>query len=111
MPLIWRRFLDVTEYAPPGRLLHSSVILENKMYVFGGIKSITTITDNVLGDLWYLSIDSVLNNKASGRLSWKQLPPIAKSPSARFGHSALPINNTETIVFGGTDGQDTFDGV
>ena len=113
---IWRQFPYVKNLAPPGRIFHSSVIYKDKMFVFGGIHMdfTLTITDNVyvLDDLWYLNIDSVLNNTAGGQVAWKQLNRTRQSPSARFGHSALAItSNTEMIVFGGTDGQVVFDDV
>ena len=110
----WRQFPYVKELAPPGRIFHTAVVYKDKMYVYGGIDSTETRTNSVLDDLWYLHIDSILNNTAGGIVAWKQLNPTTESPSARFGHSALAIKNNsdhEMIVFGGTDGQAVFDEV
>jgi N-acetylneuraminic acid mutarotase len=112
---IWRQFPYVKEIAPPGRMYHTSVVYKDKMYVFGGINMTRPINFlNVLGDFWYLSIDSVISYSTSsgGNVEWKQLHSNNERPSARMGHSALPItDNTGMILFGGTNGQSVLDDV
>ena len=104
---IWKLYNDIADPTPPFRILHTAVVHENRMCVFGGLKSLSRLTNNSLEDLWCLDINSVLT---SGRLVvWKEQTLTRDHPQARFGHTALLINNnTGMIVFGGSDGRTVF---
>ena len=108
---VWNASFKDSETTPVGCLLHSAVVFEDKMYVFGGLTSIHTFTNcsSDHDELWSLNIDCVINEKTA---FWTKHTTIGNHPSSSFGHSAVLINNsTEMLVFGGTDGQTVLDDV
>lgn len=41
-------------------------------------------------------------------MTWLQGPEGIGSPSARYGHSAVLVNETKIFIFGGTNGREYF---
>jgi len=76
--------------APQPRQNHTAVIIDHKMYVFGG----TTTNKKVLGDMNVLDLES---------LTWSTAEPTGHPPSARYGHSCV-VYQKLLLVFGGFDG-------
>jgi N-acetylneuraminic acid mutarotase len=113
---VWKAFKNIADPVPPTRMFHTAVVYESQVYVFGGLNTGSTIkkiSEHVLDDVWCLNVSSVLRQSSTDRLvAWKQQIKTTYRPQARFGHTAVLINNnTEMIVFGGTDGQTVFDDV
>ncbi|CAD8073051.1 unnamed protein product [Paramecium primaurelia] len=83
--------VDTTGQKPQGRLQHSSVIYDHKIYVFGGEPD----RSHQLNDLYQLDI---------GNNVWTRLQPKGSTPSPRVSASAVMMNN-KIYLFGGYDGQ------
>jgi hypothetical protein len=88
---------------PSARWGHSAVFdfMNQRVAIFGGEDGTT-----FYNDVWVLDISKV------GSEVWTQLAPTGVPPGIRSFHSAV-INqwNGEMLVFGGTDGVQTFAGV
>jgi len=85
---------------PAPRHSHTSVVLDNKMVLFGGASSDGTL----LNDLWELSLRSIDKNHGNNFYLWKRLNPVCDIPPPREMHSmnVLPQQN---------DYDDAYDGV
>jgi len=81
---------EVKGTAPQPRQNHTAVIVNNKMYVFGG----TTTNKKLLGDMNVLDLES---------LTWSIAESTGHPPSARYGHSCV-VYQKLLLVFGGFDG-------
>jgi len=87
-------FLDTFTWAevktkgpiPMGRYRHSAVIIEDKMYIFGGYRS------KCLNDLHVLNLET---------LTWSEPNCIGEAPSARSSHSVCNVGK-KMILFGGS---------
>jgi hypothetical protein len=78
--------------SPGARYGHAAVVIDFKMYVFGG-KGDGGILYN---DLWCLDVE---------RWTWEMIPSsTAAPPSARFGHSMISVGD-KIALFGGWDGR------
>ncbi|XP_065558982.1 rab9 effector protein with kelch motifs-like isoform X2 [Artemia franciscana] len=71
---------------PPNRWNHATAVLKNSIYLFGGRNS-----ERIFADLWKLSLDTV---------SWEEILPSSKKPTALHDHSMVAWNNS-LYVFGG----------
>lgn len=72
---------------PVARHEHASIIIEDEMYVFGGLSK-DSLT---LNDLWCYNIKENY---------WRRITTESKSPSPRYGHTLGMIDNS-LIVYGG----------
>ncbi len=81
--------ISPTGSAPSMRYHHSAVAISGKMYIFGGATGLTDYNDL-----------TVFDPNAGSTGSWTTLSPSGTAPSARFGHSAVVINN-KMYLFGG----------
>eukprot|EP01133_Synstelium_polycarpum_P018218 gene18218-21787_t len=72
--------------APIGRYRHSAIIIEEKMYIFGGYRS------KCLNDLHILDLKT---------LTWSEPPQKGDAPSARSSHSVCNVGK-KMILFGGS---------
>jgi hypothetical protein len=78
----------------PARVIHSSVVFDNKMWVMGGGAS-----GGYLNDIWYSS-DGVSWTQATGNADW----------SARGAHSSVVFDNKMWVI-GGDDGSNVLNDV
>src|ERR1051326_7348309 len=89
-------FLEIESFTPAGRLAHSSVLVGNKLYFFGGITDTTTSNE-----VFYLDVSRPFNIQVP---PWNDLTPSAGIPfkSSWAAASLSDINNEKTIyLFGG----------
>jgi N-acetylneuraminic acid mutarotase len=75
------------EILPDPRSQHSSVVYDEKMYIFGGRND----TFEYLNDLWSFDPET---------LKWNKIKPIISKISKRFGHSSA-VKNNFMFIFGG----------
>ncbi|GAM27489.1 hypothetical protein SAMD00019534_106650 [Acytostelium subglobosum LB1] len=73
-------------FAPMGRYRHSAIIIEDKMYVFGGYRS------KCLNDLHVLDLKT---------MTWSEPQQKGDPPSARSSHSVCMVGK-RMILFGGS---------
>ena len=88
-------FLEVESSTSAGRLAHTSVLVGNKLYFFGGI------TDTSSNEVFYLDVSQPFNIQVP---PWNDLTPSAGIPfkSSWAAASLSDINNEKTIyLFGG----------
>lgn len=71
---------------PEARSDHCATVINNKMYIFGGISG-----GNQFDDCWYLD----LNNK-----QWTYVKTQGEAPSKRIGHSSSGVDNFIFILGG-----------
>ena len=76
---------------PSPRYYHTSTIIENKLYVFGGKGS-----DSIKNQLYTLDLDTYY---------WNKLQVTGKIPPHRYGHSAVSFEN-QIYVYGGVGSGD-----
>src|SRR3954454_13619442 len=91
-------FLKVESFTPTAHLSHSSVLVKNKLYFFGGITELERFCSN---DVFYLDVSQPFNIQAP---PWNDLTPNAGMPfKSCYGTVSLSnINNEQTIyLFGG----------
>ena len=81
---------------PPGRYGHTSVVVDDKLYVFGGQGQF-----GCLNDLWCFDFE---------RCSWSRVDAAGEPPAARTGHCAC-VSNGVMFVFGGKDVRPGMDSV
>ncbi|CAB4385364.1 unnamed protein product [Rhizophagus irregularis] len=86
-------FFGVESYIPVGRIGHSSILIGNKIYYFGGITDVGAS----LNDVFYLDLSQPFNVAN---------PPWIKITDIPFGSSWGSValdnsNNTEVYLFGG----------
>ena len=81
---IWKK-IDIIGTSPTPRYLTASAILNEKLFVYGGIDGSNT----VLKDFWSFSLNT---------LTWTQL--LSMGPDALSGASLTAVNGTELILFG-----------
>ncbi|EGG13817.1 Kelch repeat-containing protein [Cavenderia fasciculata] len=72
--------------SPIGRYRHSAIIIEDKMYVFGGYRS------KCLNDLHTLDLKT---------LTWSEPPQQGDTPTARSSHAVCSVGK-KMILFGGS---------
>ena len=72
---------------PSKRWVHSVVLHNNNMIIFGGRHS-----QRILSNIYSLDFTS---------LSWSKIEPCGNSPPARDSHSAIIYNDSDMIIFGG----------
>ena len=73
---------------PPGRYGHTSVVVDDKLYVFGGQGQF-----GCLDDLWCFDFE---------KCSWQRVDAAGEPPAARTGHCAC-VSNGVMFIFGGKD--------
>jgi len=82
----WKRVV-VPQEKPLPRRYTTGVLHDHKLYVFGGMSP----SKAPLNDLYYFDIDAS---------TWHLVPPKGVVPAARYGHSAVIVNDT-MLVYGG----------
>jgi N-acetylneuraminic acid mutarotase len=90
-------FLEIESFTPIGRFVHSSVLVENKLYFFGGEIGGIFCSNEV----FYLDVSQPFNIQAP---LWNDITPNAGIPfRSCWGTASLSnINNEQTIyLFGG----------
>src|SRR5436305_12857782 len=90
-------FLEIESFTPVGRFGHTSALVENKLYFFGGSKDLDTGCSN---DVIYLDISQPFNTQTP---QWNDLTLSARIPfELCFGTtSSSNINNERTIYLFG----------
>jgi len=86
--------LEPTNKAPPSRDSHSCVIYQKKLYIFGGSGGSDSKND-------MLEYDLATNQ-------WRTLESRGNTPSPREGHSACLFDDRYIIIYGGWNGEETF---
>jgi N-acetylneuraminic acid mutarotase len=92
-------FLEIESFTPVGRYSHSSVLVGNKLYFFGG--DIGSRKDEISNEVFYLDLSQPFNIQAP---PWNDLTSSAGIPfkSSWATTSLSNINNEQTIyLFGG----------
>eukprot|EP00919_Chromeraceae_sp_WS-2016_P022728 GHVR01053939.1.p1 GENE.GHVR01053939.1~~GHVR01053939.1.p1 ORF type:complete len:596 (+),score=149.85 GHVR01053939.1:71-1858(+) len=85
--------LDGGCLTPPPRAFHSASLLNNKLFVYGGVASADFSQSH--SDIWQLDLKDH---------SWSQLNPSGASPGERWGHCSVALPDRNSIaVFGGGD--------
>src|ERR1043166_7261516 len=86
-------FLEVESSTSAGRLAHTSVLVGDKLYFFGGITDTSSGSSN---EVFYLDVSQPFNIQAP---SWNDLTPSAGIPfkSSWATASLSNINNEQTI--------------
>eukprot|EP01091_Cochliopodium_minus_P009275 TRINITY_DN2248_c0_g4_i1.p1 TRINITY_DN2248_c0_g4~~TRINITY_DN2248_c0_g4_i1.p1 ORF type:complete len:1366 (+),score=395.37 TRINITY_DN2248_c0_g4_i1:350-4447(+) len=84
-------FINLLGKLPPSRAYHTSVVYNNKMYVFGGKTITQSALSKELKDLWSYDIK---------KKKWKKLETKGEVPGSRRGHSAV-IYKEKMYLFGG----------
>ena len=94
----WSRPTFTTADVPPPRRAHTTVLYQNKIWVFGGGNGL-----QALNDVWTLDVSGSLD-----RMKWEQVAISGrKRPSPRGYHTANLVQNV-MIVVGGSDGRECF---
>jgi UDP-N-acetylglucosamine:LPS N-acetylglucosamine transferase len=94
----WSRPTFTTTDVPPPRRAHTTVLYQNKIWVFGGGNGL-----QALNDVWTLDVSGSLD-----RMRWEQVAISGrKRPSPRGYHTANLVQNV-MIVVGGSDGRECF---
>jgi|SRR5713226_969691 len=94
----WSRPTLTTSDVPPPRRAHTTVLYQNKIWVFGGGNGL-----QALNDVWTLDVSGSLD-----RMRWEQVAINGrKRPSQRGYHTANLVQNVMIIV-GGSDGRECF---
>lgn len=94
---LWRRFfVDVnTTACPPGRLCHTSVVNDNKMYIYGG--HITQPSSEYFHTVKHDMYECNLTTR-----EWREVP-VGDGAPRRTEHTAV-VHNNNMVVFGGYSG-------
>jgi len=93
---LWRRFfVDINTSCPAGRLCHTAVVLDNKMYIYGGhiTQPSSEYFHTVKQDLYEYNLMT---------REWRELP-VGEGAPRRTEHTAVVYNNS-MVVFGGYSG-------
>jgi N-acetylneuraminic acid mutarotase len=93
---LWRRFfVDVNSACPAGRLCHTSVVNDNKMYIYGGhiTQPSSEYFHTVKQDMYECNLTT---------REWREVP-VGEGAPRRTEHTAVVHNNT-MVVFGGYSG-------
>ena len=86
----------VSSNKPPiSRDSHSCTVLDKKMYIFGGSDG-----NDSKNDMY--ECDMITN-------TWKKIEAQGNLPTPREGHSACLIENRYIVIYGGWNGENTFD--
>jgi len=86
--------LDPTNKSPQSRDSHSCVIYQKKLYIFGGSNGSDSKND-------MLEYDLTTNQ-------WRTLDVRGNIPSPREGHSACLFDERYIVIYGGWNGEETF---
>ena len=88
---------------PTARRGHSSWIIEDYKYVFGGMLSNRTTTS----DLWRCKLPVTQQEK---NVIWEKIETIGEEIAPRCGHRCeiSPFDSSKVFLFGGWDGADKF---
>lgn len=78
--------LTSTTASPPPRRGHASILVSNKMWIFGGTNDL-----NVFNDLWYFNLENH---------SWNKVD-ISSKFAPRFNFTINFINEKQIVAFGG----------
>lgn len=100
---LWRRFfVDINTSCPPGRLCHTAVSHNNKMYIYGGhiTQPSSEYFHTVKQDLYEYDISTRL---------WREIP-VSEGAPRRTEHTAIVYKNS-MVVFGGYSGSGYENGV
>jgi hypothetical protein len=73
---------------PKQRAHHSMVLINQKLYIFGGVHN-----DNVFNDLWTFDLDASL---------WSQVSAKGSIPAPRY-HHASTVEGNSFVIWGGED--------
>jgi N-acetylneuraminic acid mutarotase len=94
---LWRRFfVDInTTSCPPGRLCHTAVVHDSKMYIYGG--HITQPSSEYFHTVKHDMYECNLVTRA-----WREIP-VGEGAPRRTEHTAVVYNN-KMIIFGGYSG-------
>jgi len=93
---LWRRFfVDINTSSPPGRLCHTAVVANNKMYIYGG--HITQPSSE-----YFHTVKQDLYEYDLFTREWREIPTGEGAPR-RTEHTAVVYNNS-MVVFGGYSG-------
>lgn len=94
---LWRRFfVDInTTSCPEGRLCHTSVVINNKMYIYGG--HITQPSSE-----YFHSVKQDMFECDMATREWREVPSGEGAPR-RTEHTAV-VHNDRMIIFGGYSG-------
>jgi len=95
---LWRRFfVDVnTSACPEGRLCHTSVVINNSMYIYGGhiTQPSSEYFHTVKNDMYECNLKT---------REWRQVP-VGENAPRRTEHTAVAYQD-HMIIFGGYSGQ------
>lgn len=93
---LWRRFfVDINTSCPPGRLCHTAVVLNNKMYIYGG--HITQPSSE-----YFHTVKQDLYEYDLMTREWREIP-VGEGAPRRTEHTAV-VHNNSMVVFGGYSG-------
>ena len=84
---------------PGPRAAHSSDLIGNKLYVFGGWNG-----KKALNDLHVLDVDLIDKPDQFEEL-WSEAFPIGTVPATRNNHISVVVHRTEIFIHGGHDGE------
>ena len=93
--MMWNK-PDVLGPLPSPRRAHTSIVWQDKLYIFGGGGA-----DCALNDLHALDLDA---------MTWTHIDTKGKKPPPRGYHTATLVKD-HLVIFGGSDGHDTFDDI
>eukprot|EP00040_Diaphanoeca_grandis_P013547 m.68527 g.68527 ORF g.68527 m.68527 type:complete len:1376 (+) comp23967_c1_seq1:169-4296(+) len=91
----WKSVSAVNGIPPFARAWHSAVMLDNKMVVWGGRRTLNERL-NLTNDLMWVSFEN-------GRYSWEVKNPSSALPTpvARYAHACAKLSNTRMVIVGG----------
>src|ERR1043165_791103 len=92
-------FLEIESFTPAGRLAHSTVLVENKLYFFGGEKNSNSIL-NISNETFYLDVSRPFNIASPPFYELTRIPS-----KSSWGTCSLGVTNNEQNIYllgGGT---------
>jgi hypothetical protein len=109
---VWDEVLDENlGYWPGKRLMHSMVLVNDRMYLFGGFSGtmghLATLHEfDMLTHYWML----IQNRPMKNIVNYEDMISVDDLPEARNGHSCCVVGEDEFVIFGGKNFE-TFDDV